>query len=196
MKNYWPHILMLVFVFFFLFTDNPLRKKIFGPTEIHKTVYVSNSFDEYDFRLIKEAADEWEKETHGIATIEVVRGYDDFLFNSIEHDQSSMVMMRASIWNSVITSLDARLHTTILGYFFDKVGTQTIIVVPSRMLGEDYYRGVIIHEMGHALALDHIDEDNTIMVSTMDRSSYHLSKIDIDWFCRVYYCDASKLGGL
>lgn len=196
MNNYWARILMFVFVFFFLFTDNPLRKRVFGPTESHKIVYVSNSFDDADFRLMQEAAEEWNTETHGLATLEVIRGYDDYLYQSISHDHSSMVVMRASIWNPVITTLDDRLHTTILGYFFDEEGTQSIILVPARMAGEDYYRAVIIHEMGHALALNHIDVDDTIMVSSMDRSSYHLSKTDLNWFCRVYYCDASKLGGL
>lgn len=196
MKINWPRILMFVFVFCFLVTDNPLRKKVFGPTEVHKTMYVSHSFDDEDYKLIQEAADEWNTETHGVASITIVKGYDDYLFNKISDDQSSLVIMRAGIWNPVITSLDAQLHTTILGYFFGESETQIIIVVPARMEGIEYYRGVIMHEMGHAMALSHLDEDDTVMVSSMDRSSYHLSKKDIDWFCRVYYCDASKLGGL
>lgn len=187
---------MFVFVFFFLFTDNPLRKKVFGPTEVHKTIYVNDSFDDGDFVLIQQAAKEWETETHGIAHINVVKGYDDYLAKSIVNDQSSMLIIRTGIWNPLVVLLDDRLHTTILGYFFDESGPQTIIVVPARMTSEEYYRGVMIHEIGHSLALNHLDKDDTIMVSSMDRSSYHLSKADIDWFCRAYYCDASKLGGI
>ena len=196
MKKYWPRILMFVFVFFFLFTDNPLRKTVFGPTEVHKTVYVNNSFDDDDFVLIQEAAKEWETETHGLATINVVKGYDDYLYKHIAHDQSSLVMMRAGIWNPLVTLLDTELKAPVLGYFFGNEDTQSILLVPGRMKGNDYYRSVIVHEMGHAFALSHIDAENTVMTAYMSDDSFHLTKMDIDWFCRVYYCDASKLGGI
>lgn len=172
------------------------RKYLLGPTQVHKTIYVADVFDQDDVVLIQEAAQEWERETHGLAKIDIRYGFDMSLFESLNHQDDSIVMVRADVDDEIVHILDERINTTILGYFLTEFGTQIILVVPDRMLGREYYRGVIMHEMGHSLGLSHLNVDDTIMVDTMDRSSYHLSKRDIEWFCRAYYCDAAKLGGI
>lgn len=199
MRSYFIQILIFATIILLVLLpikqNYSIRKYILGPTEVHKTIYVSNDFGLDDMTLIEEAASEWKLETNGIVSFTIIYGFDGALYNSLNNKSDSMVMTRAMIDDFIINHLDKNVHSMVLGYFLTEFGVQNILLVPGRMLGDSYYRAVIIHEMGHSIGLPHMDEDDTIMAPSMDRSAYHLSKKDMDWMCRVYYCDSEKLGG-
>lgn len=196
MKNFFLRIGSYILIAILLFTTNPIKKYVLGPTSVHKTIYVSSTFNDEDFTLIVEAASEWQKETNGLVYFEIKRGFNFDLYQSLNGDDSSMVMITAPVNDPLLDALDNRIGGPVLGYFLTEFPTQIILVVPDRMIGVEYYRAVMIHEMGHSIGLGHINIDNTIMVSSMDRGSYHLSKTDIELFCRAYYCNSKKLGGI
>lgn len=187
---------MITFLLLYPGNNIHIKKYIFGPLESHKTIYVSYSFDEYELELAMKAAEEWKRETHGLITFDVKYGFDDQLYADIRHDPDSLVMTRANLTDPIVMKLDKIASNVILGYFLAGDQTKNIMLIPDRMIGYDYYRAVIIHEMGHAIGLGHIkDDDSTVMYKFMSLT-YHLTKKDINWLCRVYNCDASLLGGV
>lgn len=56
----------------------------------------------------------------------------------------------------------------------------------------DYTRRTALHELGHALGLDH-DHENTIMCENLGCASKHLSCDDMWQFCRVWKCDSDQM---
>lgn len=164
------------------------KKYLMGPTEVHKKVYVSSDFDQHELSLIKQAAEEWKVETHGLATFEVNYGFDSEVYESIIGKSDSMVVTKSGVNEPLVIALDIIVRRNILGYFITYFKVQTILLVPDRMIDDDYYRAVIIHEMGHSIGLSHLNKEETIMHDSMDET-YHLTKTDIRWFCRAYYCD-------
>lgn len=196
-KHLFSFIILLIVLITLLPGHQPsLRKYVLGPTSAHKIIYISEAFDSEELVLIQEAANEWYVETKGLVSFTIIYSFDYDIYQSIRHHENEMVMARAGIGDSLLDVLDANVSGIVLGYYLAELDTQTIILVPDRMRGRDYYRSVIMHEMGHSIGLSHLDVDNTIMVSSMDRAGNHLTKNDIEWFCRVYYCNYEDLGGI
>jgi predicted Zn-dependent protease len=60
-----------------------------------------------------------------------------------------------------------------------------------------------MHEMGHALGLQHPDTEDhpeiglgSLMHSTIDEGSNHITDLDLKQLCQLYHCDASKFHGI
>ena len=195
MKKFLLYMLFLFLLGAFLYPgiNNPFRKYILGPSQVHKTIYVENSFNQVEYELIREAAHEWETSTQDRVSFDVHYGFDKSVLKRIHNDNDSFIITKANSDDKLINFLDQLTDNGTLGYFHYKYDVQAIVVLPERMRGLDYYRAVFMHEMGHSIGISHSDDKDSVMYPTMNEV-FHLTKNDVTWFCRAYYCDASGLG--
>lgn len=91
-----------------------------------------------------------------------------------------------SVWEANNKRTD-NLHT--IGLSTAEDGVRTILVV--RPQAWDYeYEAVILHEIGHAVAmLDHNESEDAVMFANLSLASMHLTQNDLNAFCDVYGCE-------
>jgi len=81
----------------------------------------------------------------------------------------------------------------VLGLHTKRFQHEIIVIVPDRMDDELEYRSTVMHELGHALGLDHRNSIFTLMYPSSDFGAYTITYEDLSQFCEIYYCDPKKL---
>ncbi len=157
---------------------------------IHQTVYLDSNFTPHEVELITEAANEWTKETHNVASYTIITNFDTSTYKHLKHNKYNLVVFKVSRYTDYIKSKDEGKDCCTLGYYDESNVGPFISIVWDRLMfaTDDYYRGVVLHEFGHALGLAHREIENTIMHPHMNKSSLHLSPLDIEYFCEKYTC--------
>ena len=119
--------------------------------------------------------------------LQVVEGTDD-----ADNNKRHAIIIKdvaanyKSVWEANNKRTD-NLHT--IGLSTAEDGVRTILVV--RPEAWDYeYEAVIIHEIGHAVAmLDHNESEDAVMFANLSLASMHLTQNDLNAFCDVYGCE-------
>jgi len=163
------------------------------PSEPHiqKTILFNpRAFTTSQIDAIHSAAREWETKTNFIVRFDI----HDY------HDQPLQVN-EVAIFNvpldfPVITAREIELHQNgmpstehILGLYKDRI----IYTISAKMPGLGSYRPVIIHELGHMLGLNHINDAYSVMNESFDRAADHITVADQVLFCKLYGCDPVRL---
>lgn len=157
---------------------------------VHKTIILDRDFDSDEVELVITSAIEWTEATHHVAEIDVIQlpavgiilNEDTILMSSVGLDAPDILIYEASSGNQ-----DLGLYT--------KRGGTSIIELVSERIPDKYYKGVILHELGHALGLEHnegLEGVDTLMYPYIELSADHITPIDLNNFCKLYHCDFSK----
>jgi hypothetical protein len=67
----------------------------------------------------------------------------------------------------------------------------TILLVIDRL--EYDLKIVLLHEIGHAAAIEHIDSTGSIMNKYIDKGSRKITKLDLEEFCSLYWCNPDTM---
>lgn len=159
-------------------------------THYHKILYVDPNFSDEEFSYISLAADEWEEKTQHIASFTVIKLPQE----RIEFGKSILIH-KVNQYDPIILFLDKYKKTEIDG-FYDKDNILENIKIVSFRLTSKTYKQTVLHELGHALGLEHnkgIDGMGTLMYPSIDMGADHITDTDIENFCIIYHCDAKKL---
>jgi len=199
-KNWFNIIIRLPIIaaicFFLMQTCcNLSLKGFFVPqNNIYQTVLIDSRFTDREVKLIIGVTEEWSIKTHGVVKYNIITGFDVEMYHQLDSSRIVLVIFKMSKDDDYIKVQDAKIGNSALGYF-DNTGIGPIIaIVSDRLLfaSDEYYFGLIIHEFGHALGLDHSEKEGTVMYPTMDKSAMHLTTSDIRQFCKVYMCSKSN----
>ncbi len=194
LTNYLSFLSTLIILFFFYFTLSDYYPSKFPkerPNHIHTTIYLDRNFNEVEQEYIMRAALEWAEATNHIAEFDVVQ-----LPTRDKIDiQHALIMVKVSADYPDIILMDNIKKTTTLGYFDPKSPLPYISLVQDR-LDDSNYKAVVLHELGHALGLEHIEGEEgilTLMYPYVDLGADHITKKDLEQFCKLYHCDVKKL---
>jgi Zn-dependent protease with chaperone function len=166
---------------------------------IHKTFYIDRNVYDQEMLHIIEAALEWNEATNGQVIFDVKRmprpnisATDSVIFFNVSPDFPDIILLDNA----------RKKPLTTLAYYNGGRILPYIAVVDERISEKDY-TGVMLHEMGHYLGLQHPDDEDhpeigigSLMHSTIDEGSGHITTEDLKQFCRIYHCDWKKFHGV
>lgn len=155
---------------------------------VHKTILLDRNFDEDEVEFITIAAMEWTEATHHVAEFDVVQlpavgeqlGKDTILMASVGLDDPDILIHETETHHA-----DLGLQTTRNGI--------AVIKLVSERIPNKYYKEVVLHELGHALGLEHnegLDGIDTLMYPFIELSAPQITPIDLDNFCKLYHCNS------
>lgn len=166
---------------------------------IHKTLYIDRNVYDDEMLHIIAAAIEWNEATNGLVTLDVKRmprpdisATDSVVFFNVSPDFPDIIILDNSRKRSLST----------LAYYNGGRILPYIAVVDARIPDKDF-TGVMLHELGHYLGLEHPDDEDhpeigvgSLMHSTIDEGSNHITSEDMRRFCKLYNCDWKKFHGV
>lgn len=187
-------ILMILVKFCQFNTLSMLPKGTHIHNQIHYDLYMSDKFDRHEIDLINQATLEWENKTNNLLVYHIKYNVDVRHLPPIHYKNHSIIFVKLSKYSSLTHQIDLEHNKSkILGLYDGVSNIPRIFLMYDRMLGDEYYRGVVEHELGHSLGLEHDPLRNTLMYAAMDHSSRYVSHEDLIQFCKKYHCNANQL---
>lgn len=160
------------------------------PEHVHKTLFIDRNFNEAEIVYITLAAAEWNEKTGHIVDFEVA-----LLPTSKEITlDNSIIFVKVGPDYPNILLLDQATTGYILGLYQDEP-MPNIELVAAR-LGDRYFKSVVLHELGHALGLEHVkgvEGIGTLMYPSANLGADNITPDDLEHFCKLYKCDAKTL---
>lgn len=110
----------------------------------------------------------------------------------------SLLILSCPIEDPRVIGLDWAIRITegpgvhTYGFFNDEGVIPTICLLPSRVPIRGIFVSLVLHELGHALGLEHNEDERTIMFRNQDYSSKHITPEDVRTFCALHRCLSKK----
>lgn len=164
-------------------------------THVHKNLYLDRNLNEFYEIQIDEAVGRWTVATNHIAEFDVIR-LPVKNMDTVRNDPDAIVVTVESEDHPDIILLDKENKNSTVAFCNVRAPIPILAWVDGR-LDDANFEKVMLHELGHAMSLEHSPEDATgidqIMYHTTDLMANGITDADLKQFCTIYHCDASKL---
>lgn len=187
----WSLVFAIGLLFLFAQVAMPIlqRPQTVYRLPVHKTLYIARNIPDDEMVYILEAALEWNTVTNGEITFDLRR----MPTKNMEPGNAIVILNVTPDYPDIIISDNLNKSMT-LGLHNTRMGLDYIVLVPAR-LEKEHTAEVILHELGHALGLKHIegiDGIGTLMYPSIDEGCNHITDTDLAYLCELYHCDSSK----
>lgn len=157
---------------------------------VHKTLFLDRTFSEQEIIYITEAALEWSIATNYIVKFDIhilpnnkhLMKEDDIVINKVSQDHVDVLL------------IDSMNNNSTLGLWQGNGPIKNIKLVTSRLTPQSY-KGVVLHELGHALGLKHNEGFvgiGTLMYPNIDFGANEITDMDLKQFCNIYKCNSQN----
>lgn len=154
-------------------------------------VWIDPNFSSEQFQIIVQSFGEWEKETN-----QTVK------FHQVDH---APILGRPfiAVWKSTHTEIYKQksvindhspgmtIGLTMYHGYYDAA------VLLDYDMGQSIFHGVVLHEIGHCLDLDHVEDakydGQTIMRPITSQFSSYLTCLDMTNFCKLWKCSPNEM---
>jgi len=186
-----PIISIIIIILIYINSVKVFQPEKVYPERVHKTLFLDRYLNPDEIAFITHAALEWSAATKNIVTFDVVTLPQEKVVIS----DNDIMIMNISPDHPLVLILDDNSNYSTLGYYDESFPVPIIYLVSDRIKNKDYVM-VVLHELGHALGLDHnenIWEVGTLMYPNIVLCSKHITLYDLKKFCKLYRCDVNKL---
>lgn len=155
-------------------------------------IYVDDQFSMSEIEIIRDAAKEWAFATHNKVQ------FTFFYFHHIPNREIASeipfnIMIKIHSTDQFVFKMDMEDKHNILGFYRFIGGNFYIGLVFDRIINEQQFRSVVMHELGHSLGINHNNSEPAIMNSATGEEYKCLTKLDMDLFCDAYSCKSEDM---
>lgn len=159
--------------------------------DFRRNIFIPDDFSSDQMEDIKTALNEWTEKTNYSVQFNIFEHYDKRIMKLLPYREGNIVILTIPPETPIVVNMEKEMETgnIILGLWVANDSIPTIYIVSSRIYDRMTYTAVILHEVGHAMGLDHNPNEASVMYKSQDKSSKHLMPTDIAAFCHIHYCN-------
>ena len=181
-------------------------------TKLPVNVYIDETFTVYQTKLIKKGFDEWERATDKFVKFKFFGGWRSSNHSELKFDASfdasrwgycshDVFVMNIEADNAVVEDLEKKIavekkvkEMTLAGYANLSCVYKFFFIVGERIETDAMWTAITVHEMGHLLAMKHINIPNeSALHEQLNVDAQCLTSIDMFEFCNIWHCEFLKM---
>lgn len=163
---------------------------------INQAYYVDSSFNSDQVAAIQGAMDEWNIATRGQAHI-TIAAVVKFESTDPNFDYGKNVIIKTDSNNAFVKEQNNKFYgkAEIVGLQMPTIDGKynEIYIVSDELENMTQYKLNVIHELGHAIRMNHVDDAAAIMNTQFNKNVRCLTHRDVKQFCDLYGCNAEDM---
>lgn len=157
---------------------------------IHKTLYVHRQIYDEELLYLIQATIEWSEATNNKVIFDIrklpvkdIDIIDSIIVMNVTSDDPGIILL---------DSIKQKKNRKTLAYYNNDTGLAYIALVDERLNKYNYIQ-VIMHELGHAIGLKHLEDTDenasSLMHPTINYGTTYITKLDLIELCKLYHCN-------
>jgi hypothetical protein len=184
--RYWLYCTCLSLLWLYVFVDfaSTLVHRHQDHLPIHKTLYIGRNVFDDQINAISSAAIKWNQATKGQISFDIkmmparINISNGIIINNVSPDFLDAILLDQTNENSTLAFMNDHGRIPVIGLVDERINES--LIVP-----------VVMHELGHAIGLEHAGS-GTIMYPSISQESNDITKTDLEQLCDIYHCDIKQ----
>lgn len=164
-----------------------------SPARDTYTFHVDKALTPFAIALIRRACDKWENYSNGIVRFEILHDLEEADLGTSIAQVPTIVAVSSTTPAVVAFEKESRCSTCMTLGLTTRVESPhhpVIFLVVDRLEDPHDFYEVVLHEIGHAIGLDHVTDENSVMYARHQIPAPACpSKSDMIEFCSRRYCN-------